>query len=151
MTALSNEKIIINNLNQAYDLVIEKASSARINNDLQVSVDFIWKEENLTLLFEVDSYNAAKIIFGEYVLLNQVKSYKGNCILVIIHCYKKYNIERTKKYLKFAEDNLKCKLPYVVFNYSEWHNLVNNLNKTELVNFIKNKIKSNNQMICIQK
>jgi hypothetical protein len=142
MPALDNEKLIFNQLVKKYQPNIEKASSEVIIDNLLVSVDFIWKEKDLTFLFEVDSYNAAKIIFGEYMLLNQVKAYKSNCILVIIHCYKKYNIERTEKYLKFAVDKLKCKLPYVVFSNSEWQELVKNKSKTELINIINKSLKS---------
>jgi len=139
MAALENEKRILNKLNQTYSLDLEKSTSVKIQDDLQVSVDFIWKEKDLTILFEVDSYNAAKIIFGEYMLLNQVQAYKSNCILVIIHCYKKYNIERTEKYLKFAVDKLKCKLPYAVFSNSEWQELVKTKSKTELIKILKKK------------
>jgi hypothetical protein len=143
MPALDNEKLILNELVKKYNTNIVKAKSEVIIDDLKVSVDFIWKEKKLTLLLEVDSYNAAKIIFGEYVLLNQIKSYEANCILVIIHCYKKYNIERTEKYLKFAVDKLKCKLPYVIFSNSEWRDLVKNQSKTELINIIKKRTKPN--------
>jgi hypothetical protein len=142
MAALDNEKRILSKLNQTYSIDIKKATSVKIKDDLEVSVDFIWKDKDLTFLFEIVSYSAAKIIFGEYVLLNQVKAYKSNCILVIIHCYKKYNIERTEKYFKFAVDKLKCKLPYVVFSNSEWQELVKNKSKTELINIINKSLKS---------
>ena len=141
MAALDNEKRILSKLNQTYSIDIKKATSVKIKDDLEVSVDFIWKDKDLTFLFEIDSYSAAKIIFGEYILLNQVKAYKSNCILVIIHCYKKSNIERTEKYLKFAVDKLKCKLPYVVFSNSEWQELVKNKSKTELIKILKKNSK----------
>ena len=141
MAALENEKRILSKLNQTYSLNIQKSTSCKINDDLEVSVDFIWQEKDLTILFEVDSYNAAKNIFGEYVLLNQVKAFKSNCILVIIHCYKKYNVNRTLKYLKFAVDKLKCKLPYVVFSNSEWQELITTRSKTELIKILKRNSK----------
>jgi hypothetical protein len=84
---------------------------------------------------------AGPCIFGEYVLLNQVESYKSKCILVIIHCFKKYNTLRTEKYLNFAIDTLNCKLPYAVFSNAEWTGLVKNNSKTKLINIIKKRSK----------
>lgn len=85
MPALDNEKRILNILNRTYNLDIKKSSSADIINDLKISVDFIWELKNIRILFEVDSYNAAKNIFGQYVLLNNALEYKQNCILIVIH------------------------------------------------------------------
>ena len=144
MAALDNEKTIIKKLNQTYSENIQKSTSVKIKDDLEVSVDFIWKEKDLSILLEIDSYNSAKNIFGEYVLLNQVTAYKANCILVIIHCYKNYNTKRTEKYLKFAVDKLKCELPFVVFSRSEWDELVKTKSKTQLINLIKKSSKPNN-------
>lgn len=144
MPALDNEKLILTQLIENFKPTIEKASSEVIIDNLNVSVDFIWKEKDLTFLFEIDSYNAAKIIFGEYVLLNQVKAYKSNCILVIIHCYKNYNVKRTKKYLDYAVGALKCKLPYVVSSNSEWSEIVKIKSKMELINLIKKRSKTEN-------
>ena len=141
MPAKDNEKLIFNDLVNIYSSNIQKAKSELILDDLEVSVDFIWQEKDLTILLEVDSYNATKIIFGEYVLLNQVESYKSKCILVIIHCFKKYNTLRTEKYLNFAIDTLNCKLPYAVFSNAEWTGLVKNNSKTKLINIIKKRSK----------
>jgi hypothetical protein len=144
MAAKDNEKLIYKQLVSKYKIDFEKSKPEIIVDGLEVSVDFIWKDKDLTYLFEIDSNNAAKIIFGEYVLLNQVKAYKSNCILVIIHFYKNYNIERTRKYLKFANEKLECKLPYLVFSNSEWHELIKTKNKTQLINLFKKSLKPNN-------
>ena len=151
MPALDNEKSILSQFVKRYKPTIENASSEVIIDNLKVSVDFIWKENDLTILLEIDSYNSAKNIFGEYVLLNQVASYKSNCILVIIHCYKNYNIGRTEKYLKFAVDTLKCKLPYVVYSDTEWNDIVESQSKTKLLNMIKKRSKPNNYTLCTRK
>ena len=144
MPAKDNEKLIFNDIVNKYNPNIEKAKSNHIVDNLAVSVDFIWKERDLTLLLEIDSYSASKFIFGEYVLLNQVDSYKSKCILVIIHFYKKYNTLRTEKYINFAIDKLKCKLPYVAFSNSEWNDLVQNNSKTKLIDIIKKRSKPTN-------
>ena len=138
MAALDNEKRILSDLNLTYNLNLEKSTKGRIKDDLHVSVDFIWEINGIKILFEVDSYNAAKIVFGQYVLLNHTKEYQNNCILVVIHCYKNYNIERTKKYLNFAQEKLKCKMPFIVFDKVEWNELIKTKSKQQLVNHLNN-------------
>ena len=137
MAALENEKRILSKLNQTYSLDLEKSTSGKIKDDLQVSVDFIWEINGVKILFEVDSYNAAKIVFGQYVLLNHTKEYQNNCILIVIHCYKKYNIERTEKYLKFAQEKLKCKMPFLVFNELDWIQFIKSKSKQQFINYLK--------------
>ncbi len=137
MAALDNEKRIISKLNQTYSLDLEKCTSGKIKDDLEVSVDFIWEINGVKILFEVDSYNAAKIVFGQYILLNHTKEYQNNCILIVIHCYKKYNIERTEKYLKFAQEKLKCKIPFLVFNELDWIQFIKSKSKQQFINYLK--------------
>ena len=137
MAALDNEKRILNKLNQTYSIDIEKSKSIKITDDLQVSVDFIWETNGIKILFEVDSYNAAKIVFGQYVLLNHTKEYQNNCILIVIHCFKNYNIKRTVKYLNFAQEKLKCKIPFFVFNELDWNQFIKSKNKQQLINYLK--------------
>jgi hypothetical protein len=141
MAALDNEKRILSKLNQTYSLDLEKSTSGKIKDDLQVSVDFIWELNGIRILFEVDSYNAAKIVFGQYVLLNHTKEYQNNCILIVIHCYKKYNIERTEKYLKFAQEKLKCKIPFLVFNELDWIQFIKSKSKQQFINYLKKYLK----------
>ncbi len=141
MAALDNEKRILRNLNQTYSLDLEKSTSGKIKDDLQVSVDFIWETNGIKILFEVDSYNAAKIVFGQYVLLNHTKEYKNNCILIVIHCYKNYNSERTKKYLDFAQEKLKCKIPFLVFNEIDWTQFIKSKSKEQFINYLKKSLK----------
>ena len=141
MAALDNEKRILRNLNQTYSLDLEKSTSGKIKDDLQVSVDFIWETNGIKILFEVDSYNAAKIVFGQYVLLNHTKEYQNNCILIVIHCYKNYNSERTKKYLDFAQEKLKCKIPFLVFNEIDWTQFIKSKSKEQFINYLKKSLK----------
>lgn len=141
MAALENEKRILSKLNQTYSLDLEKSTSGKIKDDLQVSVDFIWEINGVKILFEVDSYNAAKIVFGQYVLLNHTKEYQNNCILIVIHCYKNYNSERTKKYLDFAKEKLKYKIPFLVFNEIDWTQFIKSKSKQQFINYLKKSLK----------
>lgn len=141
MAALDNEKRILSKLNQTYSLDLEKSTSGKIKDDLEVSVDFIWEINGIKILFEVDSYNAAKIVFGQYVLLNHTKEYQNNSILIVIHCFKNYNIKRTEKYLNFAEEKLKCKIPFLVFNELDWSQFIKSKSKQQFINNIKKLVK----------
>jgi hypothetical protein len=140
MAALDNEKRILNKLNQTYNLNLEKAKPGRLNKDLSVSVDFIWELKENKILFEVDSYNAAKIVFGQYILLNQTKEYQKKCIFLVIHCFKNYNEKRTEKYLNFAREKLNCKIPFLVFNELDWYQYVKAKNKKQFINTINKSI-----------
>jgi len=76
--------------------------------DVQISVDnhLVVPEKNLTVLFEIDSANAAKLIVGQYVLLNQLLHNKDNHLLAILHYYKNYNIERTVNNLNLVNEQI---------------------------------------------
>jgi len=76
--------------------------------DVQISVDNHLEvpDQNLTVLFEIDSANAAKLIVGQYILLNQLLQNKDNHLLVILHYYKDYNIERTVNNLNLINDQI---------------------------------------------
>lgn len=76
--------------------------------DVQISVDnhLELPEQNLTVLFEIDSANAAKLIVGQYVLLNELLTDPEKYILVILHYYKGYNIERTVHNLNLVNNQL---------------------------------------------
>ena len=138
MAALENEKRILNTINQAFNLDLKKSNAGKIRDDLHVSVDFIWEINGVKILFEVDSYNAAKIVFGQYVLLNHTKEYQNNCILIVIHCFKNYNIKRTEKYLNFAQEKLKCKIPFLAFNELDWTQFIKSKSKQQFINYLKN-------------
>jgi hypothetical protein len=74
---------------------------------VEISVDNSIMSEEGTLLIEIDSANEAKLIVGQYVLLNQL--YDGNkedTIFLLIHYYPNYNPERSVKNLKLINDRL---------------------------------------------
>lgn len=136
MAALDNEKFILKRINDKFKTSISKTSSVNITDELIVSVDFIHKEKNYKFLFEIDSYSATKIIFGQYILLNQIKSFRSNCILVIIHCYPKYSVNRTEKYLKYAIKKLKCSIPFVIFTKKDFIELIESKSKSLILKHI---------------
>lgn len=115
-----NENRIRMNLSKKIKRNIDKGKYFHINKDIKTSVDFIFEIGGVNFLFEIDSNNAIKIIFGQYLLLNKVKDLPNNPFLVIVHCFKNFNKERTIKHLNFAKDNYGCKIPFAVLSESEW-------------------------------
>ena len=58
-------------------------------------------------LIEIDSGNMAKLLVGQYVLLNELhKSRTGKEFFLIVHFYKNYNVQRTLKNLKMINSKL---------------------------------------------
>ena len=55
--------------------------------------------------------------------------------------HKKYNIERTEKYLKFAQEKLKCKIPFLVFNELDWIQFIKSKSKQQFINYLKKYLK----------
>ncbi len=93
---MKNGLRIKKSLSKALGINLQKADFAFVTDDIKTSVDFTYETSSANFLFEVDSNNAAKIIFGQYLLLNKSKDIPKNSIFVVIHCYKNYNIDRTK-------------------------------------------------------
>ncbi|RKL66470.1 hypothetical protein CR203_14305 [Salipaludibacillus neizhouensis] len=63
--------------------------------------------DNSTILIEFDTGNYAKLIVGQYILLNEL--YQENTseeVFLVIHANKHYNPERTIKNLKFIKSGL---------------------------------------------
>ncbi len=104
--------------------------------DVQISVDnhLEQPEQNLTVLFEIDSANAAKLIVGQYVLLNELLPDPEKYLLVILHYYKGYNIERTVHNLSLVNNQLYQGrgLRFKVFLPDEFMQLLQQTNYLEL-------------------
>lgn len=84
----------------------------------KISVDGHFIYNGKLYLIEIDSGNYAKLVAGQYTLLNillnqkpiKVKKSKftiGDCVFVVVHYYKNYNVKRTTNALKLVRPNLK--------------------------------------------
>ncbi|MDN3559253.1 hypothetical protein [Vreelandella neptunia] len=65
-------------------------------DNVEISVDQSFIHEGVEYLVEVDSANMAKLLTGQYVLLNQL--YTGNkahAFFLLVHTYRAYNPRRT--------------------------------------------------------
>jgi len=110
--AKDNEKIFLN-------LFSEKVSGTTLSEQktfaikdkkqrrLSSSVDYYFDHNNRQILVEIDSYNMAKVIVGQYLLLNQFRDKTlTNPLFLVVHTYSNYNPERTIKYLEHVKDKV---------------------------------------------
>jgi hypothetical protein len=102
-----NEKIfrlLFSETNQSITLLGKKVFHI---NEVTISVDESFKNNDIEYLVEIDSGNMAKLIVGQYVLLNELyNGCKDKAIFVVIHFYKDYKPERTIKNLDLVNTNL---------------------------------------------
>ena len=90
------------------DLLLGKRAFRIGSQSIATSVDEHFIVDDLTVLWEIDSGNAAKLVLGEYVLLNEVTRLGTDpqSCLVIVHFYKGYNAVRTTGYASFVRDSV---------------------------------------------
>jgi hypothetical protein len=134
---MKNENRIKGELCKLLGITLNKSEYNNVSNEIKTSVDFVYKTTDKTFLFEVDSNNAAKIVFGQYLLLNKAKDLPNNPFLIIIHCYKGYNKERTTKHLNYAIKNYNCTIPFVALSEDEWIKQTKDKNKKQIDDYLK--------------
>jgi len=140
---MKNETRIRENLSKLLHVKTEKAAFYYLTESIKTSVDFKLDLGDVNFLFEVDSNNVAKIIFGQYVLLNKTKNLPPNPFFIVIHCYKKYNVERTIKHLNYAREAFGCTIPFAVLTENEWIKNTHNKSQTELEDYLNSLAKGN--------
>ncbi|WP_404349574.1 hypothetical protein LG311_03210 [Sutcliffiella horikoshii] len=109
------------------------------NNNVSISVDNSINKQNKNVLIEIDSGNMAKLLVGQYVLLNELCDNKSETVFLVIHYYKdrhgnEYNPQRTELNLSLVNNNIYegKGLKYKVFNKSGFENFcdgISDLNK----------------------
>jgi hypothetical protein len=139
---MKNETNLRNDLSKKLDINLYKSDFDLVSDNIKTSVDFKLNIGDTNFLFEVDSNNVAKIIFGQYLLLNKAKNLPENPFLIIIHCYKGYNIERTKKHLKYAKEVYGCFIPYITFTEEDWIKNTENKSRDNLKKYLISLTKS---------
>lgn len=107
-----NEKIFINEFEGRYGKNILKGKKFfGKREEVNISVDNLIFYNKRKVLLEIDSGNMAKLLVGQYFLLNELikkekeeKNDGTEYMFVVIHYYKDYNPERTNKNLKLVEN-----------------------------------------------
>jgi len=75
-------------------------------DEVEITVDQSFEYEGNDYLVEIDSANMAKLLVGQYVLLNLLHTQKKPTYFLIIHTYKKYNPRRTIHNLNLVNQEL---------------------------------------------
>jgi len=146
----TNEEKLKNELNK-FKIILESKHNALCKyngKEIRTSVDFFLKDKKneRQLLIEVDSYNMAKVVTGQYILLNQI--YRENMgkkfsefikfnRFIVVHFYKNYNPERTVKHLDFIYKNLLKSngIPFSVYSEKTFLELCKEMgNEEKLIN-----------------
>lgn len=92
----------------------EHAPSTELNGkkrykrgEVEISVDQSFMHSDVEYLVEIDSANMAKLLTGQYVLLNQLYSGdKAKAFFVLVHTYRKYNPTRSTNNLELINKEL---------------------------------------------
>jgi lipopolysaccharide biosynthesis protein len=75
--------------------------------DVEISVDQSFEYNGTEYLIEIDSANMAKLLVGQYVLLNQLHTNREKTpFFLVVHAYKKYNPQRTLHNLRMVNEQL---------------------------------------------
>lgn len=72
------------------------------SGQVEISVDQSFEYDGRDYLVEIDSGNTAKLLVGQYVLLNQLRVSMKAAYFLIVHTYKNYNPMRTVHNLKLV-------------------------------------------------
>jgi len=74
-------------------------------HDVEISVDDSFEYDGMDVLVEIDSGNMAKLLVGQYMLLNCLRKSDKPAFFLIIHAYKKFSPLRTLKNLGFVNQH----------------------------------------------
>ena len=131
-----NENNLVDCFSKIIPFTKERKMLTVCGDTVETSVDlsFTDKETGTKYYIEVDSYNMAKVVLGQYILLNQTKLKMENCVFVVIHFYKGYNPARTKAYLKFAQVKYGCTICASVFHVDAMRKIKNQKDFVDLIN-----------------
>ena len=75
--------------------------------EVEISVDQSFVHNNIESLVEIDSANMAKLLTGQYVLLNQLyPSNKTSAFYLLVHAYRAYNPKRSTNNLTLVNSEI---------------------------------------------
>lgn len=103
-----------------------------VHGDVEISVDESLLHNDRQYLIEVDSGNMAKLLVGQYVLLNQLHPRSEQPpFFLVVHAYKGYNPKRTVENLNLVNQQLfgGAGLEFGAMHYSDLANWDGDLDK----------------------
>lgn len=128
MAAKDNEKAFKKLFEEAFgrDVLLPGKEYKDPVTDVIISVDNTIDTNDLRVLIEIDSGNYAKLLVGQYMLLNKLYPNDKRTLFLIIHAYKKYNTTRTIKNLRYVNEHYLNNngLIFCVIHLDEFNQLV---------------------------
>ena len=76
------------------------------SQNVEISVDESFEHGGKQFLVEIDSANIAKLLVGQYVLLNQLRDSKQEYFFLVVHSHKNYHPMRTIHNLQLINEQL---------------------------------------------
>lgn len=77
-----------------------------VSGEVEISVDQSFRHDGMDYLVEIDSGNMAKLLVGQYVLVNRLRNSKNAAYFLVVHTYKNYNPMRTVHNLHLVNQEL---------------------------------------------
>lgn len=103
----SNEKLFVELMQQKIADISLSGKQRFTQDDVEISTDQSFSHNGISYLIEIDSANMAKLLVGQYVLINQLyNKTKENAFFLVVHTYKNYNPQRTIKNLSLVNGQL---------------------------------------------
>ncbi|MCP3178335.1 hypothetical protein MJO47_14615 [Desulfuromonas sp. KJ2020] len=105
------------------------------HDKVTISVDqSIILKDGRTVLIEIDSANMAKLVSGQYALLNGMyDNDRSKCLFLVLHYYVAYNPKRTIKNLKAIQhfnENSEW-IPFAAYHIIEFEKLIDSVDSLE--------------------
>ncbi|WP_459195686.1 hypothetical protein [Wukongibacter baidiensis] len=119
-----NEKNFEDFFSKKYGETLLKGKCVYRSNDnsVSISVDNCIDFGDKKILIEIDSGNMAKLLVGQYILLNELCNESKEVLFTVIHYYKAYNSQRTINNLSFVNKKVYHNkgIKFRVFNLNEF-------------------------------
>ena|ERR1700685_3919223 len=105
--AVEKEALVLTMLKNKCRGLTFKGKRRFASENVQISTDESFEYDGVTYLLEVDSGNIAKLLVGQYVLLNALHELSAeSAFFMVVHTYEGYNIQRTLKNLQLVNQKL---------------------------------------------
>lgn len=142
----TNEEIFQNYMNENWPAFLnEKVSWSR--NNVSISTDFHIETENYIFLIEIDASNQAKLIAGQYLLINLLRNSLSKrsaktfnrlnkpMRFIVIHFFNKYNPDRSFNNMRLVNNEALATtgIPFGSIHYITYIDQVSNF--TSLAEF----------------
>lgn len=100
-------------------------------DEVSITADACVPIEDKTVLVEIDSGNAAKLLIGQYVLLSDFcETNREKTLFLVVHYYKNYDTNRTIKNFQYIAQHIlgHKALMFVVLGKNEFWQICRNVN-----------------------